>query len=95
MKAFTPATYALTCAFACSGIAVPGRPRGTSESHRAKKAILWNGGGAKNLREAPVTDAALEFHLPEAILRVHVAEPEERIGLRSMRRCAESHRHPE
>jgi uncharacterized protein (TIGR02757 family) len=70
MNAFTPATYALTSAFA----------RGAAEADRAQKAILRNRRGSENLGEPAEPDTPLKFHLPQAVLRVRVAEAEERIG---------------
>ncbi len=55
--------------------------RRASESDRAEKAVLRERGCAENLREAPVADAPLQLHLPEPVLRVHVAEAEERVQL--------------
>ena len=61
---------------------LPGALRRAPESDRPQKAILRHSGGAEDLRQSAVSDAALEFHLPEPILGVHVSQPEQRIGQR-------------
>src|SRR5262245_16006564 len=58
---------------------IPSRTRRAAESDGAQKSILRNCGLSKYLREPPVADAPLEFHLPEAVLSMHVAKTKKRI----------------
>ena len=58
---------------------VPGGARRAAEPYCAKKTILWDSRRAEDLGETTVADAALKLHLPEAILRVDVAQAEERV----------------
>ena len=59
----------------------PRRARGAAEADRAQKTILRQRRRAQHLRQPAVSDAALQLHLPQPILRVHVAEAEERVRL--------------
>src|SRR5205807_7939940 len=58
---------------------IPGGARRAAEPYCAKKTILWDSRRAEDLGQAAVADAALKLHLPETILRVDVAEAEERV----------------
>jgi hypothetical protein len=61
---------------------VPGRTSRAPGAERAKKTIGADRRGAEDFRQPPKTHAALEFHLPQAILRVRVAETVKRITFR-------------
>ena len=63
------------------GRGLPRRLRRAAEADRAQKAILRDCRAAEDFGEATVADAALEFHLPQAVLCVHVAEAEQRVHL--------------
>ena len=60
----------------------PCRPGGATEADRAKEAILRHRHAAEDLGQPAMTDAPLEFHLPQPVLGVHVAEAVERVGFR-------------
>jgi hypothetical protein len=54
---------------------------GATEADRAQESILRQCGGAEDFRQTTVPDAPLELHLPQTVLRVYVAETEERVAL--------------
>jgi len=55
---------------------------GAPEADRAKKAILRQRRGTEDLGQTAVTNASLELHLPQPILRVRVAQTVERVEFR-------------
>ena len=81
MNALTPARYAVDLGFRIIRQVLPGRPRCAAEADRAQESILRNRRLAEDFGQPAVADAPLKFHLPEAILRVHVTEPVKRVGL--------------
>ena len=58
---------------------LPRTARRAAEPDGPEEAILWHGCRPENFGEPAVTDAALELHPPQAILRMDVAEAVERI----------------
>ncbi len=57
-----------------------GELRGAPKSDRAKKPVGGHQAFPEELGEAARADPALEFHLPEPVARVDVAQPEDRVG---------------
>jgi hypothetical protein len=62
-----------------------------AKTHRTGEAVELEGALADQLRETPVTGAAPELHLEEAVLGVYVALGEEHVSLAP----GEDLRHPE
>ena len=81
MNAFTPATYASICRRVVVRQVIPRAARGAAEADRPQESVLRDGGRAEDFRQPAVSDAPLELHLPEAILRVDVAEAEQPVEL--------------
>jgi hypothetical protein len=62
-----------------AGKPVPCGASRSTEPDRPQESILRQRGRTKNLGQPPEPDSALEFHLPEAVLSMHVTETEKRI----------------
>ena len=52
-----------------------------AKAHHALDPVMWDEPGAEHLGQLPVGAAAVGIHLPQAILRGHVALRDEEIGL--------------
>ena len=87
MNALTPATYASICCSRPRRRRGPRRSRGAAEADRAQEPILRHGRLAEDLRQPAEADAPLELHLPQPILRVDVAQAEQRIALVAAKMC--------
>jgi uncharacterized protein (TIGR02757 family) len=68
-------------AFGGTGKPVPCGASRSTEPDRPQESILRQRGRAENLGQPSESDSALELHLPEAILGMHIAETEKRIEL--------------
>jgi hypothetical protein len=62
------------------GETCPCRAGGATETNGAEKSILRQCGRTEDFGEAAESDPALEFHLPQSILCVNVAQSEESIA---------------
>jgi hypothetical protein len=70
----------------CTGVAVEVRVirlRRAAQAQRAHEAVGFKAASAEHLGQATGADAPVHLELPQAVLRVHEAEREVRVALRS------------